>query len=65
MTVLDLDVVENIIVVNVFVVIVVVVVDIKYNCLQHISLSTLCLCQIKSFYSVFISPLSIFPYKLL
>lgn len=64
MTVLDLDVVENIIVVNVFVVIVVVV-DIKYNCLQHISLSTLCLCQIKSFYSVFISPLSIFPYKLL
>lgn len=60
MTVLDLDVVENIIVA-----IVVVVVDIKYNCLQHISLSTLCLCQIKSFYSVFISPLSIFPYKLL
>lgn len=35
------------------VVVVAFVADIKYNCLQHISLSTLCLCQVKFFPFVF------------
>ena len=50
----------NVVAIVVITVVVVVVFVIKYNCLQHISLSTRCLCQVKLFFFVFFLSLFFF-----